>query len=95
VLPTLANRITAMHATLNGITAMLLAILLMMGNACAQAQEESSSAPETIQGAPPASATAPQSIPGILLTPPRPVSLPSQVQPQTCPDTGQKLELIG
>jgi hypothetical protein len=84
-----------MQATLSGTMVMLLATLLVMGNARAQAEQESSPAPETIQGSPPASATVPQSIPGILLIPPRPASLPSPTQPQTCPDTGQKLELIG
>jgi hypothetical protein len=84
-----------MHAKLSGTAVLLLATLLVMGNACAQAEEDSAPAPETIQGTPPASATVPQSIPGILLIPPRPASLPSAAQPQTCPDTGQKLELIG
>ena len=84
-----------MHAMLRDTVVLLLATLLVAGESSAQTEQESAPAPEPIQGSAPGSGAAPQSIPGILLTPPRPVPLPAQTPPQTCPDTGQKLELIG
>jgi hypothetical protein len=84
-----------MHAVLRDTVVLLLATLIVAGEASAQTQQESAPAPEPIRGSAPVSETAPRSIPGILVTPPRPVPLPAQTHPQTCPDTGQKLELIG
>jgi len=81
-----------MYAVLRVPVILLLAIFVVAGRASAQTQQEAAPPPETIQ-APPME-KAPQSVPGVLFLTPTP-PLPSQSQPQTCPDTGQKLELIG
>jgi hypothetical protein len=81
-----------MQTARNSVIVLMLATLLTATNASAQTEQASGPAPEPAQAAP-ATETVPHSIPGILLMPPAP--LPSQTQPQTCPFTGQKLELIG
>jgi hypothetical protein len=68
-----------MRTALNAAVAVTLCVLLA-GNARAQ----------TEAGPAPGSATPP--IPGIVVTPP---SAPSADTQQRCPDTGNKLELIG
>jgi hypothetical protein len=83
-----------MNRSLVGVLVLLLATLCLAGRSGAQSEQESASvpAPETTPTAPSTEAV-PRSIPGIIwLTPPAPRS---QTQPQTCPFTGQKLELIG
>jgi hypothetical protein len=77
---------------LNVAVALTLCALLLAGNA-QQAQAEPGPAP----------GTATQPFPGIIVTPPRlapqlPASgeraPPAGTQPQSCPDTGRKLELV-
>jgi hypothetical protein len=76
---------------LNAAATLTFCAFLLAGNACAQAE------PEPVPG------TATQLPPGVIVTPPMfapqlPASgerAPSaDTQPQGCPDTGQKLELI-
>jgi len=81
-----------MKTALNAVVALMLPIYLLAGNAGAQSEPGSALPPEKLEGSPPASETAIQPAPGIIVTPPTP---PSQTQPQSCPDTGRKLELIG
>jgi len=81
-----------MKCMCKGAIVLLLTSLMAVGKSSAQSEKELAPAPEPMEAAP-ATEIVPQSIPGILLTPPQP--LPSQTQPQTCPFTGQKLELIG
>jgi hypothetical protein len=74
------GREAAMKIALNAAVALMLCALLLAGNARAQ----------TEAGPAPGSATLP--IPGIVVTPPTPPPADTQ---QSCPDTGNKLELIG
>jgi hypothetical protein len=81
-----------MNRALVGALVVFSASLCLAGRSIAQGEQKSAPAPEPGQAAP-ITETAPQSIPGVIwLTPPSP---PSQTQPQTCPFTDQKLELIG
>jgi len=82
-----------MKTALNAAVALMLAFYLLAGNAGAQSEPGSALPPEKAEGSPPASETAIQPAPGIIVTPPTPP--PSQMEPQSCPDTGRKLELIG
>ena len=82
-----------MKTALNAAVALILPLYLLAGNAAAQSEPESALPPEKVEGSPPAPETAIQPAPGIIVTPPSPP--PSQTQPQSCPDTGRKLELIG
>jgi len=80
-----------MQAALKGAAVLLFATFCAVGESGAQTEQQPVAAPEMMQPAP-ASETR-QFVPGIIVTPPAP--LPPQTQPNTCPDTGQKLELIG
>jgi len=74
------GREAAMKTALNAAFALTLCAFLLAGNAKAQTE----AAPAT------GSATLP--LPGIVVTPPAPPPADAQ---QSCPDTGNKLELIG
>ncbi len=72
-----------MKTALNGIAALSLCAFLLAGGAGAEG--ESAPAPTAEPG--------PQPFPGIIVNPPRPMA-PAAPQPQSCPDSGRKLELI-
>ena len=70
-----------MKTALNAAVALTLCAVLLAGKASAESEAAPAPAPES----------APQPPPGILLTPPR--APPPDTQ-QSCPATGQKLELV-
>ena len=74
-----------MKTAVNGIAVLSLCAFLLAGGAWAEA--ESAPAPTAEP------ATQPQPFPGIIVNPPRPMA-PAAPQPQSCPDSGRKLELI-
>jgi hypothetical protein len=69
-----------MKTALNAVAAVTLCAFLLAGNATAQTEADPA----------PGSATLP--LPGIVVTPP---TAPSADAQQSCPDAGNKLELIG
>ena len=81
-----------MKTALNTASALALCALLLAGGVAAQTQPGPPATTETVKPSPP----------GILLTPPRPPQQPdswenapsNDAQPQSCPDPGNKLELI-
>jgi hypothetical protein len=75
-----------------GIVVLLFAASCVAGKSNAQSEQQATPTPEATQGAAIIEAV-PHSIPGVLLLMPPP--LPTEIQPNTCPFNGQKLELIG
>ena len=80
-----------MKTALNAASALALCAFLLAGRVAAQTQPTPPAMPETVKPPPP----------GILLTPPRPPQSDSwenapsnDARPQSCPDLGNKLELI-
>jgi len=74
------GREAAMKTALNAAVALMLCAFLLVGDARAQTEADPAPAPATL---PP--------LPGIVVTPPTPPPADTQ---QSCPVTGNKLELI-